>query len=131
MTSTLAFVLVYDFIFKILRANIFLQSKNLFTSQDASFIKEILHKQRFFFHQKSFPQAKIFPSSRKVSTSRDLPVIKEVFHNQRFSASQDLFLIKEVFHKQIFCYDHKSCFPNKDFTSVTILKILGKNILTL
>ena len=67
----------------------------------SSFIKDVYHKQIFFLHQGSFPQAKISPSSRKLSTNQCFSFIKEVFHKERFS-------LKEVFHKQIFF--HKSRF---------------------
>ena len=111
MVWTIAFVLLDFFIFKRLRAIIFLQSKNFSTIQDFSFIKEVLiryfsfieevfYKPKFFLHQERFPQAKIFPLLRKFS-----------------STSQGLFFIKEIFQKPKF-FLHKGSFSQeKTFSS--------------
>ena len=60
MVLTLAFLVLYDFVFKRLRPIIFPKSKNFFTSQDFSLIKEVFQTPRYFLDQESFPEAKIF-----------------------------------------------------------------------
>ena len=112
------FTLLYDFIFKRLKAMFletkiygsFPQAKNFPSSRkfsttiDISLINKVFHKPIFFFHQRSFPQAKIFPSSRKFSTS------KKFLSSRKFFASNDFSLIQEVLHKQIFFLEQGS-FP--------------------
>ena len=122
---------------------LFPRSQNFSTSKDFFFIKEVLHEQRFFLHQGSFPQADIFPSSRKFSTGKDYSFIKEVFHKQRFFHKPRLFLDQGRFPKTKYFFTSKEffmiiklfskqiLFPKAEILYIhTILKILCKNILT-
>ena len=79
----------------------------------------IFQQLKDFSTKKFFPQGKIFPRSRKFPTS------KRFFLDQgSFPQAKDFSLIKEVFHNKVFSHKQR-------FYIYAILKILGKNILTL
>ena len=110
------------------QAEIFLWSRKFYTCRDFFMIKEVFLDQetfplaKIFFDQGISPQGKIFPLSGKFSRSKDFFLIRSfqkenIFpQSSKFSISKDFFFISEFF--------------TEDFYIHTILKILGKNILT-
>ena len=94
MVSALAFVLLYDFVFKKLKTSIFpwsrtfLQiksftwSRKFSTSKYFSLMKEVsskagfFHKKWVFVDQEGYSQAKMFPLPGKFSSSEDFSINK-------------------------------------------------------
>ena len=85
MVSLIAFALLYDVIFKRLRAFTFPQSNKFLTSQDFFVIKKIFHMQRFF------------PSLGNFFTRKFFFFIKEVFHKLIFFPQQGSFSKAKLF----------------------------------
>ena len=134
MVSTLAFFLLYEFVFKKLIHIIFPRPKNIPTSQDFYLIKEVFRKPRFFLDKGSFPQAKIFPKE-------DFFLIEQVFQKaiwpvwlnglvlvyklsgcdfESLCCHQYFPLIKEVFHKPRFYHKKRFFLDQKSFPQAKI-----------
>ena len=113
MVSTLAFALLYHFVFKRFRPMIFPQSKTFPTSQHFSLIKEVFHKQRFslikeVFHMENFlidqGSKQKFPISKNFSASKDL-LWSWKFSRSKVSSSKQRFYIHaivKILNKHIF-----------------------------
>ena len=72
----------------------------------------------------NLPQANIFQQLKDFSTKKFFPKKKSFLDQASFPQAKDFSLIKEVFHNKVFSHKQR-------FYIYAILKILGKNILTL
>ena len=100
----------------------FCTSRDVYSSRKlpqtkSSFIKDVYHKQIFFLHEGSFPQAKIFSFLKKFSsTSQDFSFIKEVFHKPRFLLHQGSFPQTNYFSSSRKFFTRKD-FPSKKYST--------------